>query len=405
MKSLIKKINTHQLFKNKKFIVNFLAVIILVECAIYFYPGFGDKISLEEYANKIVSTCESASHRPTCYDKTIPDLMDYVSMEDAFKITFLVQGKDPEYAYCHVLAHELSAREVIKDPSRWKDVATRSPSGICSNGGIHGAFQERFRGEFFTDEELVAIKPELMDLCEKRENWSPTGLEQASCYHAMGHLTMYLTEADINRSLVLCDDLAVKGNRDYKHLCYDGVFMQIFQPLEPEDFSLIKGKEITKDTHEKFCDKFTGEAKGSCWSEGWPLYRQELMKDPKALTAYCKKASTEERERCFSSIMYVMTAMFNLDATKVMSYCPGLQGEEIGKCFASAAGRMIEVDYRNIKKAVDLCSASAPHDPKNACFSMILVFSRYNYKPESPEFYEVCNSLPEMWKNKCLEKK
>ncbi len=379
-----------------------LLAVIIFESLVYFNPGSSSVPDLNKYADQVVSVCANSSYRPACYDETIPKLMDYVSMEDAFKVTSIVQGIDRSYAYCHVLAHELSAREVKKDPSSWKDVVSRVPSGLCSNGGIHGAFQERFRGEFFTDKELEAIKPEFGDLCEKRENWAPTGMEQASCYHALGHLTMYVTNAEINRSLKLCEELALRPDgRDFRQLCYDGVFMQIFQPLESEDFALIKGKEVAKEELPGFCAKFTGMQKGSCWSEGWPLYRPELEK-PEGLTEYCSKASSGERDRCFSALMYVMTAIFNLDSDKVLKYCPGLVGDQRGRCFASAAGRMIEVDYRNIEKAAGLCTQAEKYDKKHFCFNTLLQYSSYNYKVGSQEFYHVCNSLPEEWKSKCL---
>ncbi|MEZ4200780.1 MAG: hypothetical protein R3B69_04370 [Candidatus Paceibacterota bacterium] len=98
--------------------------------------------------------CNRLRTGPKCYDEEIPKLMDAgMSMEDAFAVTATIQDLDPSYQYCHVLGHELSAKETAKDPSRWKDVVARSPLGMCSNGGVHGAFQERFRVEHFDEDE------------------------------------------------------------------------------------------------------------------------------------------------------------------------------------------------------------------------------------------------------------
>ena len=391
------------LLKNKNvFIISLLAIVIIFESFIFLHSKSSPVVDLEKYADEVIATCASSSYHPACYDQTIPQLMKYISMEDAFKVTAIIQDKDRSYVYCHVLAHELAAREVDKNPAAWEDVVSRVPSGMCSNGGIHGAFQERFRGEFFTDEQLKAIEPELNNLCEKRPTWNPTGMEQASCYHALGHLTMYVTDADMTKALGLCDVLALKPDgRDFRHLCYDGAFMQIFQPLEGDDFTLIAGKQVTKDQLVGFCNKFTGEEKGSCWSEGWPLYQTEI-ETPKGLTNYCSKASLTERDRCFDALIFVVTAIFNLDSNKILNYCPGLVGDEKGKCFASAAARMIEVDYRNIQQATDLCSAAEKYDPNHICFNTLLQYSSYNYKVGTPEFYNVCNTLPGSWKDKCL---
>ena len=103
--------------------------------------------SPEAAAETIIATCAQESYAPSCYDKEIPKLMDEgYSMEQAFAVT-QVARKDPSYQYCHVLGHYLAAKETQKDPENWKDVIARIPLGMCSNGAIHGAFQERFRAE------------------------------------------------------------------------------------------------------------------------------------------------------------------------------------------------------------------------------------------------------------------
>ncbi len=357
---------------------------------------------LTKYANQIVLKCSTSNYHPTCYDKEIPKLMDYISMEDAFKVTRIVQDKDQTYQYCHVLAHELSVREVDKDPSKWEDIISRCPSGTCSNGCLHGGFQERFRAESLTDSQIEAIKPDLKNLCEDKPSWHPTGLEQASCYHAIGHLTMYMTSADINKSIKLCKEIALKDNgRDYTQLCFDGVFMQIFQPLEPEDFALVKGKQPKKEDLAYFCRQFEGKKRGSCFSESWPLFREELQR-PEGLVAFCSQEDVSEQTRCYSSIFYVLTAQFGFNEKKISDYCAGLPSERRGLCFANAASRMIETDYRNISKAVNLCDQSPLPEEKTQCFQELLLYSTYNFHKGSKEFYQMCNSLPGDWKQMCI---
>jgi len=246
--------------------------------------------SLEQHANTAVALCQKDKDRPSCYDKEVPKLTGSLSMEDAFRVTWHVQEKDSEYQYCHVLGHELSAREVRKDPTKWKEVITRCPSGMCSNGCLHGGFQERFRAETFTEEEIEEVTQELVDACEAREQWQPTGLEQASCYHALGHLTMYITDANTEQASTICDVISKKPDgRDFRQLCYDGVFMQIFQPLEPEDFALIEGKVPTKEEVTAFCaEGNTHMQEASCLNESWPLFYQDIV-NPKNLVPFCEK--------------------------------------------------------------------------------------------------------------------
>jgi len=365
----------------------------------------GNKTAFPDLAKEIVNKCVQAVYRPTCYEDEIPKLMDTFTMEQAFDVTRLVQDLDRTYTYCHVLGHKLSAIETAKDPSKWKDVVARSPSGLCSNGSIHGAFQERFRTEALTDDEIDMYKPEFTDVCEPRGTWQPTGLEQGTCYHALGHLFMYITSAQIERSVTLCDELAIKdnGQRNYSKLCYDGTFMQIFQPLEAEDFALVEGKVPDKTDVQKFCQQYKAEARSSCWTESWPLVRSEVMQSD-GLVQFCEKGvltSAADIDRCYLGMFYVLTAQFQFDSGKITTLCNGLPYTRQGQCFANAASRLIETDYRNIEKSVSLC-ASAKSELQNQCFSELLFYSTYNFHAETPEFYHLCNSLPEQWKMKCL---
>ncbi|MEK7517800.1 MAG: hypothetical protein AAB583_04580 [Patescibacteria group bacterium] len=362
---------------------------------------------LKKLTSEILAKCEGSPHKQSCYDEEIPKLMDpptNISMKDAFEVTSLAQDKDKTYAFCHVLGHNLSAKEVKKDPSKWKEVVTRCPSGVCSNGCIHGGFQERFRSEFMTPQQLEDTKPDLLDLCEERGNWKPTGLEQGSCYHAVGHLLMYMTNADLVKSTNLCEEITKKSKgADYSQVCFDGVFMQVFQPLEPEDFALVKGKQPTKEEAYSFCEGFTSQKRGSCMSERWPLFRDEIMTS-EGLVKFCSETLPQEIDRCFLSLFYVLPVQFNFNIEKLRTFCIELPQERRKQCFANIASRLIETDYRNIEKSIALCKESTPYDPDEKCFQELLAYSTYNFHKGSEEFYHLCNALPVDWKNKCLEK-
>lgn len=386
-----------------------ILLIIFVFLGLLVYRKEPQKVDRDfaMYANQIVEKCSSSIHNQSCYDKEVPKLMDNpvnLSMEEAFQVTRLIQGKDGSFPYCHVLGHNLSAKEVKKDPAKWKEVLSRCPSGVCSNGCIHGGFQERFRAESFTDEQVEDIKPDLKSICEKRSNWNPTGLEQASCYHALGHLTMYITDAEINKSIKLCEEIALKlDGRSFLQVCLDGVFMQIYQPLEPEDFALIVGKEVTRDQVDSFCNTYSGFAKASCLSESWPLYRQDIMNDPAQLIKFCSKEEQKNQARCYNGLFYVLVAQFNFDVERIKNYCLGLLPDLQGMCFASTTSRMIETDYRNIGLATNLCSNITDPVNKKECFDELLKYSTYNFHAGSAQFLKLCNGLPDPWKERCLK--
>jgi hypothetical protein len=361
-------------------------------------------LNIEGLAMSIVSDCDGASYRPTCYEEKVPRLMDDISMEDAFKVTYVVQELDPTYKYCHVLGHKLSANETAKDPDMWQEVVQRCPPGVCSNGCIHGAFQERFRTETLTKEQIESYSPQFMSVCEKREGFNPTKLEQATCYHALGHLLMYVTSADIDQSLYFCDQYVGKPkSASLGQICYDGAFMQIYQPLEPDDFALIEGKEIDKSEMKPFCDRFSGKARGSCWSEGWPLYKEEITK-PNGVEKFCSYLPATERARCFESVVYVMISQLAFDTEKIENFCGTMNVSGRSPCFANAASRFIETDYRNAAAAVAICEISKKYEGEKNCYEELLKYSTYNFHPQSEAFRAYCSAMPEPWKSKCLNR-
>jgi hypothetical protein len=363
--------------------------------------GLKQQGSLAEYAKNIVEKCAGASYRPSCYDEEIPKLMNAISMEKSFEVTRLVQNEDSEYFYCHILGHELSTRETAKDPDNWKKVIARCPSSMCSNGCIHGAFQERFRAESLPDAKVEELKPVLTGICEKRPGWEPTGLEKGTCYHALGHLSMYITDGNIERSTALCKEVVPAI---YSQICFDGAFMQIFQPLEPEDFALVKDMAPIKEELFSFCNEFPDEQKSSCWSEGWPLYYNEII-TPEGLVEFCSKIQIDGQEnRCYNVLFYVVTAQFALNEERVMDFCSGLVQERMGQCFANASSRMIETDARLIDRSLALCAKANVLGVGEECYEELLLYSIYNFHVGSQDFFQLCNALPDPWNTKCLNR-
>jgi len=368
-------------------------------------PGVFTK-DLKVYAEEIVETCKNSSYRPSCYDEEIPKVMDHLSFEEAFEVTRIVQEMDASYWYCHVLGHNLSAKEASKDLSKWTEVIGRCPLGMCSNGCIHGTFQERFRDvEELTDEQVLGIIPQLKTICEDSENRKFTGLERASCYHALGHLTMYITAADSVRASNVCDIVLANGIEDFDNVCYDGVFMQIFQPLEPEDFALIDGiAPETKEEAMAMCDRFEGTKRASCHRESWPLFEEEI-RDPEGIVEFCSRGLTERMEQiCYNGVFYVLAPKFDFDVESISSLCEGLPNVRKGQCYGNSASRMIETDYRLQESAVALCDKAQDVSYKEKCYQELLLYSTYNFHVDSPEFSRFCNLMPGEWKMKCLNK-
>lgn len=392
---MAKKINTS---RDKKQLLFKLFTLIIVAA----FAVFLSRQTPKNYPNRIIDICSKSEDKLSCYDKEIPKLLKNFSMESVFEVAKEVQKNDPSYIYCHVLGHNIAAAETKKDPSKWKEVVARCPAGVCSNGCVHGAFQEKFREEAASENRLSEFKNELTDICETRDNFNPSGLEQGSCYHALGHLFMYITSADVGSATDLCDELALKSDgRDFRPVCYDGAFMQIFQPLEQEDEVLVYGKVPEKEEVKDYCFVFTGEKRYSCWNESWPMTLGNFPTGQEVIS-FCSRLDTHGQGGCYTDIFYILPIGFEFDFNKMNSFCSDFPiTERRDLCYTTFVSRILEIDYGNKKKAVDFC-LSAPNEPlRRSCLSGLASYANFVFDPEGPGPMELCNNFPEEFREIC----
>lgn len=356
----------------------------------------------------MLTQCGNAPYRPACYDEEIPKLMDVLSMEEAFRVAQIVIEKDQSYLHCHVLGHELAGREVEKNPAAWKDVIARCPTTVCNNGCLHGPLLKRFNKEVLNEAELAALLPDLEDVCEPRGSWQPREVERSMCYHGLGHLHMFVTGADMRRSVELCNAIGKKSDgRDYTQTCTEGVFMQVYQPLEPEDYALTKAIAPSRDTVDRFCAPYSGEAFHACHREAWPLFFEQIQQ-PDGLMKFCSYSDERDgRDKCFAAVMNIVTVRKVTEnenrLTALEAFCNALPGEFPDKCYANAARRMIQIDpllYH--KKALETCVLAKAAKNSELCYEYLASFARSSFEAGSNELRNYCAGLPESWRTSCL---
>lgn len=399
--------------KNKNYLFILIGAFIFFEL-LYLSTGlsvvsiFTSK-SLDVYAQEVFDKCASSStFAPTCYDEEIPLLMDVLPLEDVLEVTKLIQGKDKRYLYCHVLGHYLSEIEMEKDPSKWKEVISKAPPTFCNNGFLHGAMLARFSTDIFTDDMIEGIKPDLADVCEDRPDRKFVEVEKSMCYHAIGHLAMFVSNANPDTSIEICDDVAMKDDdRDYTQTCTEGVFMQIFQPLAPEDYALIidiapkKREDIAE-----FCSQYEGEAFHACNREAWPSWRSELM-TPEGVDKFCAYTSDDlGRRKCLAAVMNMVAVNLIADTRDfdgLENYCTGLSREiDRRRCFANTATRLIQIDPRFTSDAVRICTIAEKSEYEFECYRDLAFYGDFSFELDSPERKTYCGSLPEEWQENCL---
>jgi hypothetical protein len=388
----------------------FLLCVVGIAGIFLLWPGGEDGGWREERVAAVVAACEDARHRPTCYEREVPKLLSEISMEETFAVVRGIQAADAAYRFCHVLAHELGGLEVAKDPQNWFDVIPRCPTdGLCSNGCVHGAAVERFSTEVLSDEEIEGVIPDLARACEAREGFSPTPLDQAMCYHGIGHMSVHITASRIDTALDICDRVAVKEDgRDYTRLCDEGVFMQLFQPLEPEDFALVDLLPMTptKENLASFCSMYgtTPEEEASCWREGWPFYREEIH-TPEGLVAFCGVSAGEQAtQRCYETTLSIVGRGSLASPETTRALCAALPEARQSLCFSIMAGTILEEDRARGADAAGYCAAVPTLREQRACYDRLEGIATFVFHPSDARLKTLCDALPSPWSERCFAK-
>ncbi len=367
--------------------------------------GVLQKKQLGVYASEVLAKCKTAQYRPSCYDKEIPKLMRVISMEDAFDVTRLVQAEDPKYVYCHVLAHTLSFEESEKSKEGWKDVLTRCPLNMCNYGCLHGSLTERFRGEVLSDDQISSILADLSEVCETRRGFSPSEIDSSMCYHALGHLAMYITDGKPDRAVPICKQISTKDDgRDFTNTCVQGAFMTVFQGVDPEDIALVKDIKPGKEHVAQFCNQY-GEYWWSCRRESFPLFREEL-KDPQELVKFCSYSTEKNiQDDCYLAVLNVIAVDAFEDGEgvpHVSRYCGQMPRGRQGICYTGIAMRLVQINPREyLDQAVEVCMLGSGAGVDAECFEGLVYYGYASFLPGSKDSELYCSTLPGEWSYAC----
>ncbi len=386
-----------------------LIPIVLFCCVTLGFVGSGymrGGRSLLNVATRVLSLCKDEPYRPACYEREIPKLMAILSMEDAFTVTKLVQDGDPSFAYCHVVAHKLTAIETKKNPVRWKDVMLRCPQSACNYGCLHGSLIERFRGETLTDEQVQETVGTIRDLCEPRPGFAPTEIERTMCYHGVGHLAMYMTGGDPGGSIPICQTLAKRSDgRDYGKTCIEGIFMTVFQSIDPEDLALVADIKPEKKDVAAFCDSYDVYAP-NCRRESYAMFSQETA-TPQGLAAFCSYAQNDDQKRdCYWAVINAQTTIFFEKpdpVSHIIAYCQGFPVGTRTWCWQGAAMRLVQIDpLRNVAFSDRICASATNIIEQAACYKDLLYYATFSFDRNSQAYTQYCNAFIDPWRQQCM---
>ncbi len=395
--------------KLNKFFISIVVVTLLGLSYFLLIPSktLSDS-KIDILSQRVLRECQNEDYKPLCYENEIYNLAQKTSMEDAFKLTRSVQEKDPSYAYCHVLAHKITFLEAKRKPGQWKDILTRCPVDMCNYGCLHGSLIEHFKGEVLTDSQIDSAISDLQSVCEERVGFKPTPLDQNMCYHAIGHLGMYITGGNPQKSSDICKKVAIKDDgRDFYETCVEGVFMTIYQGVDEEDIALVAKIKPKKEDVRKFCDIYQGVDYEACNRESYPLFVDEL-KSPGFAEEFCSYARDDHGQwKCYATIVSNLTVdlMEASNLSSIDQFCLKFPDGRRENCFANAAVRIVQNEPKRLSEALSVCELASRHKIEKACYTDMITFLYTSTQPGSPAIDTSCRQLPGYWIDPCLQRK
>ncbi len=355
----------------------------------------------------IVAACKQASDKTSCYEKEIPTTIASpasLSLEEAFAVTQLVQKQDRGYPYCHSLAHKLTAMEEKRFPQSWKSIMTRCPLSACNYGCLHGALLAHFRKETFNSSDINQALRDLVDFCEPRDDWQPTRLDVSMCYHAIGHVMMFLASGKPAVALDLCQAVGTTKTEPNKYeICAEGVFMTLLYPNAAD--IPIKMSPPTKENVAAYCRQFGQKEQDVCLRESASLFEKDLVTAP-AILSFCKKMHQKASvEKCLGTVFNRTTDAAYQRANPIdaiAGLCKTFPVPFSGSCFGLSAQRIIQTDLSFVSDAVALCSR-AGDDARPACFQALIAYKPFLFPRQAPQAISFCRALPPPWEDECRQ--
>lgn len=397
----------------KKYFVVFGILFLLVFAIVVFFlmsVSFGSKKTAgsepRQLAASIIEICKNEEHRPHCYEREVPKLLDQIGFKGSFDVIRSIRNKDTEYAFCHVLAHDIGGGEVAEDPDQWIDVVSKCPQdGLCSNGCGHGAMVARFSDEVLSQEQIKAILPDLERVCEPRSGYDPTPLDKAICYHGLGHMNIHITGADIGRSIEICKQVVSSSFDHHSRLCIEGVYMQLFQPLEPEDEALIDTLTLrpTSENFKSFCKQYSSDIaeEGACWREGWPFF-DEIF-EPNGFEKYCSYMRDESQQQlCLSNVFNIWGRQSLGNPERIHDLCKLVSKQNKINCYTLGAQSAIEEDKSFVDEAIAVCASAPAQEIIDSCIDRLISNIKFNFRIDSPDADLFCSAVPRHLQPDCM---
>lgn len=301
----------------------------------------------EEYLRCIQLEAKD-TEKGNCLNALAQFAYDTYEVSDVVSVLDTLSYPDRDH-WCHEMMHYMGWRSYGAE----KDISKSfmQSAELCDNGMYHGVMEEFLRRQ--------GIEGDIADLIQ---NTCSTSLEHhpdrsqgtmSLCYHGLGHGLMYITSADLKRSLDYCDLLSEADS----YACYGGAFME---HIASKSVGPLSEKEKPDLADVSYCDELSDKQKAACLSRQGFHNIMITKGDVGEAMRLCLAIREENQEGCFQGVggNTPTPSRSHADAALACKDAIGVAATSYQHCIKGALGFVIQLDHGDIQGMLDFCAAT-----------------------------------------------
>lgn len=310
-----------------------------------------------------MAVCAQQSGSAQCYRNLASDLLAQAPMRTVLEAIARSEQYSEVFSQCHQLTHFLARAHYAntKNVPLAFNSCTSACHGGCYHGVIEGYFKEHNIDIGTLDHALIG--KQIRTVCGQ-EGAHASPRIYSECLHGIGHAMMFITEADLPRSLTLCDALATPSSRE---TCYSGVFMENSSSSTNRDHPT---KYLNPKDPLYPCSILADQYKTICYQYQSSYFAELSQWNWHQTIALCEKVPLPYREGCMH-IIGTNQVGYTQDTVIMLSTCnlikePAYTISCIRGIVSALGGRYVGAHAR----MQEFCAiVDAPH--KNSCYGQI----------------------------------
>jgi len=318
-----------------------------------------------------MNTCYEEGAENRCYEDLALDFLDQAPLREVMTVFADHETRPEIFSRCHAAAHYLG-RQAYKEIQQVAETYEQCTSA-CWGGCYHGVIEQYIAENNLFPGDLDALTAEILTVCGTEDDYDKPRVF-GECLHGIGHAMMFITNADLPRSLEFCDVLPSVQQRE---VCYGGIFMENSSSStsldHPSEYLKLSDPmypcNILEEKYKKLCYQYQSSYFAIITQSDWletidlclqvPIAYQDgcfqvlgsnqvgRTQDLQLMNNTCELVQdTTLKQNCIAGVVEGLTGRYVGDASYVLKFCSTVVQDTKNICY-SQIGKSVSSWARN----------------------------------------------------------